>query len=121
MAFPTGPSSSPMTTSGSAADHACAASTSASPVRRTNRSFRFFLFLPAFFFAILNSFSACRMRKELVHFQRGRFDFRMTDDSRRNAGHGAMRRDRIEHDAAGGHFGAFTDFDVSQDRGPGSD
>ena len=53
MAYPTGPSSSPMTTSGSAADHASSASTSASPVRSTIRSFLAALVgLEFFFFAI---------------------------------------------------------------------
>src|SRR5262249_30179573 len=52
MACPTGPSSSPMTTSGSAADHAGSASTSASPVRRMIRSSRRFFFFLSRFLAI---------------------------------------------------------------------
>ena len=57
IAFPTGPSSSPMTTSGSAAAQGCSDSTSASPLRRMIRPVSFFLTV-GFFFAIRSRHSS---------------------------------------------------------------
>src|SRR5437763_877003 len=87
MAWPTGPSSSPTTTSGSAADQPCSASTSASPVRRTMRPSGFFLRAavgdfdleePRQLIGLLVGMARNKLSEQVKHHQRQRRDVRRT-------------------------------------------
>src|SRR4051794_17731722 len=60
-------------------------------------------------------------RESGVHGQGRLLDGTASDDARRDAGNGRVRRDVAQHDTAGAYLGPLADLDVAQDLGAGTD
>ena len=59
--------------------------------------------------------------KTVIHREGGLGLLRAADNAGRDAGHGAMRRNVVEHDTSRTDFGSLPDFDISENLRPGAD